>query len=184
MRRVRLMLFLCMFFSIFVLPAWIWKSPAKTLKSPEHISAAFRQSKPMKLALGACQSQCFEGEVEYNPSTLKVTRIDRFDASQRAWVSAAGSSGVNPQDTAFAALKQVTQNMALPGTCPEEGCSCRLTSPKPPFSAWQTITVSSDFVVKHSGQTLDYRAHGTVDYRSRVTQGQCDLSTIQQSSLP
>lgn len=165
--------------SIFVLPVI---SLAQQRISPDgSITDNFSQSKPMKIALGSCQAQCFEGAVEYNPATLKVTRIQRYDDSQKAWVDI-----VTPQnqDVGIPALNMVIQNITLPGICPEEGCDCKMPAEKPPFSTWSKVTVSSDYVVKVGGKPVDYRAYGTVDYRSRVTQGQCDVSDTQTSQLP
>jgi hypothetical protein len=142
------------------------------------------QFSPMKIAVGACQSQCFEGAVEYNASTLKIVQVERYDETQKAWVDISATANLPKNEGAKTALTQVIQSMTLPGACPEEGCSCKLPAEKPPFSAWTNISVTSDYVVKSGSKSVDYRAHGTVDYRSRVVQGQCDLNTKTSALFP
>lgn len=158
---------------LLLIPIWVQADPR--ISPDGGLIEKMTHSAPMKIAVGPCQSQCFEGAVEYNASTLKVTQIERYDETQKTWVTVP-TGNVSKNDPAQTALEQVIQSMTLPGTCPEEGCSCKMPAQKPPFSTWSNIAVSSDYVVKSGGKNIDYRAHGTVDYRSRVTQGQCDLN--------
>jgi hypothetical protein len=160
---------------LLLIPIWVQADPRI---SPEGgLIEKMAHSAPMKIAVGPCQSQCFEGSVEYNKGTLKITQVERYDEAKKEWIDISATGNIAKNEAAQAALAQVVQSMTLPGTCPEEGCSCKMPAEKPPFSPWTNIAVTSDFVVKSGGKDIDYRAHGTVDYRSRVTQGQCDLNT-------
>ncbi|HEY9745940.1 MAG TPA: hypothetical protein V6C99_06965 [Oculatellaceae cyanobacterium] len=147
--------------ALLLLPVWVQANPPAFPERP-------------RLAIGPCEFQCFEGAVEYNPETLTVTRIERFDKTQNAWVDVSATTNPPKNEGAKKALSQVIQNMTLPGFCPDE-CECRIPTEKPPFSPWSVITVSTDYIVKSGGKSVDYRAYGTVEYRSRVVQGQCDL---------
>jgi hypothetical protein len=159
---------------IFLMPFWV---QADSRISPDGgpLERTENRTSLEKIAIGPCQAQCFEGSVEYNPGTLEITKIERYDEAQKVWTDASTATELSRNATARAALEQVSQNMTLPGVCPEAGCICRLPAEKPPFSPWTRIAISSDYMVKSSGKSINYRAHGTVEYRSRVIQGQCDL---------
>lgn len=160
--------------SCLLMPFWVQADPRI---SPDGglLEQAESRAPLGKIAIGPCQAQCFEGAVEYNPGTLKITKIERYNEAQKVWTDVSGASDLSRNTTAKAALTQVTHDLILPGACPEAGCFCRLPADKPPFSPWSQIAISSDYLVKTGGKTINYRAHGTVEYRSRVIQGQCDL---------